>query len=94
MKIPKWNVARHLGVFLFQVVCFFVGYAVVLAVSLGQIKYDNREGPGWNPVTRMPDGKIGLSETAIGGIGFVAVAFGLAALIGFGFIWNRIWLGS
>jgi hypothetical protein len=58
-------------------------------LSLGQIKYDNREGPGWNPISRTPDGKVGLSEFAIEGIGFVALVAGLAALLGLGLLWNH-----
>ncbi len=94
MKFPKWNGVTQPCVHVFSLVCFVVGYAVVSTLSLGQIKYDDREGPSWNPVSRMPDGKVSLSQTAIGGIGFVALAIGMAALLGLGLLWNRIRLGS
>jgi hypothetical protein len=90
MKLPRWNGVTRPSVYVFSLVCFVVGYAAVTAVSLGQIKCDDREGPGWNPISRMPDGKVGLSEFAIGGIGFVALAVGLAALLGLGLLWNHI----
>ena len=73
MKFPKWNGSTKPSTYIFSLVCFFLGLALVTIFSLGQIKWDDREGPGWNPVTRMPDGKIGLSEFAIGTIGFAAM---------------------
>ena len=94
MKFPKWNGVTQPSVYVFSLVCFAVGYAFVSALTLSQIKYDDREGLSWNPVSRMPDGKIGLSQTAIGGIGFVALAVGMAALLGLGLLWNRIRLGN
>ncbi len=94
MKFPKWNGVTQPSVYIFSLVCFVVGYTLVSTLSLGQIKYDDREGPGWNPVSRMPDGKVGLSDNAIEGIGFVALAFGLAALFGLGPLWNQVRLGS
>lgn len=90
MKLPKWNRATLASDYIFSLACFVVGYVVVTAVSLGRIKYDDREGPGLNPVTRMPDGKVGLSETAIGAIGFVAMGVGLAALLGLVWIWLHV----
>ena len=84
MKLPKWNGVTKPSVFIFSLVCFVVGYAVVTIFSLGQIRYDDRDGPGWNPVSQMPDGKTGLSETAIEGIGFVVLAFGSVVLFGLG----------
>lgn len=89
MKIPKWNGATRPSVYLFSLTCFVVGYVVVTALSLGRIKYDDRDGPGWNPVSRMPDGKMGLSEFAISSIGFLALGVGLAALMGLGLLWNH-----
>jgi hypothetical protein len=89
MKLPKWNGVTRPSVYLFSLVCFVVGYAVVTASSLGQIKYDDREGPGWNPMSRMPDGTVGLSEFAIECIGFVALAVGFAALLGLGMLGNH-----
>ena len=59
-------------------------------LSLGRVRYDDREGPGLNPVTRLPDGRIGLSESALGAIGFLALGLGIAALLGLAWIWLRI----
>lgn len=93
MKLPRWNGVTRPSVYLFSLVCFVVGLAVITAVSLGRLKYDDREGPGWNPVSRMPDGSVGLSEFAIEGIGFAALGVGLAAWLGLGLVWNHIRLG-
>jgi len=52
-------------------------------ISLGQLKFDDREGPGWNPFTKMPDGKIGISEDGAATFGFalmIAVLLLIAAL--------------
>jgi hypothetical protein len=47
---------------------------------IGQIRYDDREGPGWNPITTLPNGKVGISEFAIGCVGF-AVLMALGWLV-------------
>jgi hypothetical protein len=72
MKLPKWDGVTRPSVYVFSPVCIIVGYVAVTAFSLGQIKYDDREGPGWNPISRMPDGNVGLSAFAIEGIRLVA----------------------
>jgi hypothetical protein len=73
MKIPKWNGSQSPSTYLFWLVCFVVGYGVITVLSLGQIRYDDREGPGWNPVSKLPDGRVGLSEFAIDAIGFLVL---------------------
>lgn len=88
MKFPKWNGTTRPSVYLFSLLCFVVGFAVMTAVSLGQLKYDERKGPGWNPISRMPDGKVGLSEFAISTLGFVSLGLGFAAFFGLGLLWN------
>lgn len=90
MKLPKWNGASSPSVHLFSMICFVVGFVAITALSFGQIKHDDREGPGWNPVSRMPDGKVGLSQSAIQTIGFAALGVGLAAYLGLGLLWNHI----
>jgi hypothetical protein len=69
MKYPKWNGMTRPSTYILSLVFFFVGFALISAVSLGQIKYDDSEGPGWNPVSRLPDGKVGLSAIAIETVG-------------------------
>ena len=73
MKVPRWNGVTRPSVYIFSLICFVVGFAVMTVVTLGQVKYDDREGPGWNPVTKLPDGKVGLSEFAIECLGFAAL---------------------
>jgi len=70
MKYPKWNGMTRPSTYIFFLVCFFIGLALLSALSLGKIKYDDREGPGLNPVSKLPGGKIGLSDTAIEWVGF------------------------
>ena len=70
--VPKYNGTRS-GTYLFWLICFFIGLGAVSLFSLGQLKVDDREGPGWNPITTMPDGKVGISEFATGAVGFVVL---------------------
>jgi hypothetical protein len=85
MKIPKWNGSGSPSNHLFSLVCFFVGFAAVTALSVGRIKYDDRQDAGWSPVSRLPDGKVGLSEFAISAIGFVLIGAVLTAMAGMSF---------
>lgn len=89
MKLPKWNGATNPGVFAFTLVCFVAGYAAMTALSLGRVKYDDRDGPGWNPITRLPDGKVGLSQFAVETLGFVVVFAAAAAFFGLGLLWRQ-----
>jgi hypothetical protein len=82
MKFPKSNAVMQPIVYVFWLVFFVVGHAVVAGLSLGQIKDDDREEQGWNPISKMPDGKLGFLESTIGGIRFAALAIGFAALLG------------
>jgi hypothetical protein len=77
VKLPKDNSVQP-STYIFKVVCLFVGMAFLTVVSLGRIVVDDRDGPGFNPFTRMPDGKIGVSEFGTSTIGF----FVLAVLLG------------
>lgn len=87
MKLPPWNGVTSPRIYVFNLGCFILGYLVIRLLSLGRIQYDDREGPGFNPVTRMPDGSIGLSEFAITSIGFVLMGVGIAILLGLTFLW-------
>jgi len=57
-KMPKYN-GGSASTYLFGLVCFYIGLAVVTAVSLGLMTCDEREGAGFNPFTRMPDWEAG-----------------------------------
>ena len=89
MKLPRFDTTSY-STYFFALTCFVVGLAVVTVVTLGRVRYDDREGPGWNPVTRLPDGRMGLSEFAISSIGFVSLGLGFALLLGLAWIWLRI----
>ncbi len=78
------------SVYLFALVCFIVGFAAITALSFGCITYDDRDKPSWNSVSRMPDGRIGLSKFAIDIIGFLVVGLGFAIYFGLGLLWNHI----
>ena len=69
-KLPKYT-SGSASTYLFGLVCFCIGLAVLTALSLGQITCDEREGPGFNPFTKMPDGKLGVSEFGVSVIGFI-----------------------
>lgn len=90
MKLPRWDGATSPSVYIFFLVCFVVGFAAITGLSLGQIKYDDQESPSWNPVSKMPDGKVGLSASAIKTIGFATLGVGLATYLGLGLLWNHI----
>lgn len=78
------------SVYLFMLACFVAGYLAVTVLSFGKIAYDERDGPGWSPVTKMPDGKTGLSLFALQTIGFVVLGAGIAALMGLAYIWIHV----
>ncbi len=77
MKLPRWNGTRP-GTYLFWLVGFVVGYGVITVFSLGRVTHDDREGPSWNPVSRLPDGRVGLSEFAIECIGILVLGLCIA----------------
>lgn len=70
-------------------ICFFVGYAAITVFSLGRVTQDERGLPGFNPVSRLPDGRIGLSESAIETIGMVVQGLVFLVLIGLAWLWLR-----
>lgn len=81
MKYPKWGGTLP-ALYLFFLACFFIGIGVITVLTLGQVKYDDRDGPGWNPVSRLPDGKLGLSAFAIECVGFVVLCLLITAITG------------
>ncbi|MDZ4843874.1 MAG: hypothetical protein SH859_17265 [Hyphomicrobium aestuarii] len=90
MKLPRWNGAQSPSVYLFASLCFVVGYVAVRGLSFGQIAYDERDGEGWSPLSKMPDGKTGISGAALKSLGFVVIGLLFAAYFGLGLIWNHI----
>ncbi len=93
MKLLSSNSHTCFGTYAIALVCFLVGYAATTVLSLGRIAYDEREAQGFNPLTRMPDGRRGISEHALGWIGFVVIALGLAMLISLAYLWWQTQLG-
>lgn len=93
MKLPNPNSHTSFGTYAFTLVCFLVGHAAVTVLSLGRIAYDEREAQGFNPLTRMPDGRRGISEHALGWVGLVVITLGLAIFIGLAYLWRQTQLG-
>ncbi len=85
MKLPRWNGVSP-STYLFWLVCFIVGYVMMAALSLGRVTYDDRDGPGWNPISKMADGRVGLSEIALEVIGLIALGMGGFCL---GLLWKQ-----
>jgi hypothetical protein len=59
--MPKYT-GGSASTYLFGLVRFYIGITILTALLLGQIRVDEREGPGLNPFSKMPDGKLGISE--------------------------------
>ena len=76
-KHPKYN-GGHISTYFFWVFCFYVGLGVVTLLFLGQFEVDDREGPGWSPFSKMPDGGLGISKFFVASAGCI---FLLAALL-------------
>jgi hypothetical protein len=54
--------------------CFYFGLFLLTALTIGQMKVDYSDGPGWSPFSRLPDGSPALSEFAVGTLGFTVLA--------------------
>ena len=89
MRPPDPSRFNSYSTYFFSLQCFLVGYAAMIAFSLGRVAQDERDGPGLNPVTRLPDGRIGLSEFAIETIGLIVQGLVCAAFIGLAMLWLR-----
>ncbi|MDO9413585.1 MAG: hypothetical protein Q7T81_13525 [Pseudolabrys sp.] len=68
MRLPKWNGATKPSTHIFYVACFIIGIAVLTVLTLGSVRYDDRESP-------VPEGKVGLSAFTIACGGFVVMMF-------------------
>jgi hypothetical protein len=82
MNYPKYD-GHSPSRYLFWLVCFLIGIVVLTVLFLGQIKYDDREGPGWSPITTMPDGKVGISTLG-------AEVVGVAVLLALGWLVSQV----
>jgi hypothetical protein len=80
--MPKYT-GGSASTYLFGLVCFYIGITILTALLLGQIRVDEREGPGFNPFSKMPDGKLGISE-------FGATVVGIMALMAVGWLIGQI----
>ena len=76
--MPKYNGSASR--YLFDCLCTYLGIAVLTVLFLGQIKCDTREGPGFNPFSTMPDGKLGISEFGAFWVGCI-VLFAIGWLV-------------
>jgi hypothetical protein len=61
-------------------VCFAIGFVALKALSLGLLKIDYSEGPGWNPISTMSDGNKAISDFAVSVVGFF-VLMGVGGMI-------------
>jgi hypothetical protein len=61
-------------------VCFAIGFVVLKGLSLGLLKIDYSEGPGWNPISTMSDGNKAISDFTVSVVGFFVI-MGVAGLV-------------
>jgi hypothetical protein len=87
MRPPDPNRFTSYSTYFWSLQCFLVGYAAITVFSLGRVTQDERDGHGLNPMTRLPDGRIGLSEFAIGTIRLIVQGLACAAFIGLAWLW-------
>lgn len=90
MRPPDPNRFVSYSTYFCALSCFLVGYAAVRVLSFGRVAQDERDGPGLNPVSRLPDGRIGLSEFAIEVIGTFVQVLAAALFIGAALLWMRL----
>jgi hypothetical protein len=81
MKFPKWDGSGPTS-YIFGVVCFSIGMAVLAIFTLGQVKYVE-DGPAWKFFSVQPDKKVGVSELG-------AMLIGIAAVALFGWLISQI----
>jgi len=70
----KWNGVESPSRYIFSAFCFYFGLFLLTALTIGQMKVDYSDGPGWSPFSRLPDGSPALSEFAVGTLGFTVLA--------------------
>ena len=90
MRPPDPNRFISYRTYFLMMTAFLIGYAAISVFSFGRVTQDERDGPGLNPVTRLPDGRIGLSEFAIELIGFAVQVLACVAIVGLALLWKRL----
>jgi hypothetical protein len=69
----KWNGIGSPTTYLFNLFCFGIGFVVLMVLCVGQVGVDYSEGPGWNPLSRLPNGKLAVSDFTVSVIGFAVL---------------------
>ena len=54
--MKKWDGVESPSTYIFFALCFYFGLFLLTALTIGQVKVDYSEGPGWSPFSRLPDG--------------------------------------
>ena len=59
-----------------EIIFFYLGKARVLLLTVGLVRVKDDDGVGswWNPVWRMPDGKLAITESGTSFVGFIVLA--------------------
>lgn len=65
---PRYK-GERVSTYFFWVFCFYIGLGVLTLLCLGQFEVDAREGPGWSPFSKMPNGRLGISEYFVSVVG-------------------------
>jgi hypothetical protein len=71
--MKKWDGVESPSTYIFSAFCFYFGLFLLTALTIGQVKVDYSEGPGWSPFSRLPDGSPALSEFTVGTLGFMVL---------------------
>lgn len=72
--MKKWNGVGSPSTYIFWLVCFCIGFAVLKLLSLCLLQVYDRDGPGLNPFSKTPDGQLAISEFAVSVVGFAVLA--------------------
>jgi len=70
--MPKYK-GGSVSTYFFWTFCFYIGLGVLTLLLLGLFEVDDREGPGFNPFTRMPNGRLGISEYFVSSVGCIVL---------------------
>jgi hypothetical protein len=70
--MPKYT-GGSASTYLLGLVCFYIGITILTALLLSQIRVDERGARALNPFSKLPDGKLGISEFGATVVGFMAL---------------------